>query len=172
MIFKPDMRKMLFILSLLSLLMTSCIKEDQTGADLTVGDRIPEFSVMMNDGTEVTGRGLSQGKACIVFFTTKCPDCQKTLPEIQKIYDEYSVEGVSFALISREEVAESIFRYWQESEFTMPYSAQSDRRIYELFAKTRVPRVYICKDGVIKAIFTDQPENPTYDVIKAALESL
>ena len=38
----------------------------------------------------------------------------------------------------------------------MPYSAQSDRDIYELFARTRVPRVYICKDGQIKQIFTDQ----------------
>lgn len=165
------MKHKALILSMLCVLL-SCIKEKQTGADLTVGDIIPDFSVIMNDGTVVTAGGLSKGRTCIVFFTTKCPDCQKTLPEIQKIYDEYSVEGVSFALISREEVAESIFRYWQESEFTMPYSAQSDRRIYELFAKTRVPRVYICKDGVIKAIFTDQPENPTYDVIKAALESL
>ena len=172
MIFKPDMRKMLFILSLLSLLMTSCIKEDQTGADLTVGDRIPEFSVMMNDGTAVTGRGLSQGKACIVFFTTKCPDCQKTLPAVQTLYEEYSPEGVRFALISREEGVESVSQYWQESEFTMPYSAQNDRKIYELFAKTRVPRVYICNDGVIRAVFTDQPENPTYEVMKTALESL
>ena len=172
MIFKPDMRKMLFILSLLSLLMTSCIKEDQTGADLTVGDRIPEFSVMMNDGTGITGRGLSQGKACIVFFTTKCPDCQKTLPAVQTLYEEYSPEGVRFALISREEGVESVSQYWQESEFTMPYSAQNDRKIYELFAKTRVPRVYICNDGVIRAVFTDQPENPTYEVMKTALESL
>ena len=172
MIFKPDMRKMLFISSLLSLLMTSCIKDDQTGADLTVGDRIPEFSVMMNDGTAVTGRGLSQGKACIVFFTTKCPDCQKTLPAVQTLYEEYSPEGVRFALISREEGVESVSQYWQESEFTMPYSAQNDRKIYELFAKTRVPRVYICNDGVIRAIFTDQPENPTYEVMKTALESL
>jgi hypothetical protein len=54
----------------------------------------------------------------------------------------------------------------------MPYSAQNDRKIYELFAKTRVPRVYICNDGVIKAVFTDQPENPTYEVMKTALESL
>ena len=172
MIFKPDMRKMLFISSLLSLLMTSCIKEDHTGADLTVGDRIPEFSVMMNDGTEVTCRGLSQGKACIVFFTTKCPDCQKTLPAVQTLYEEYSPEGVRFALISREEGVESVSQYWQESEFTMPYSAQNDRKIYELFAKTRVPRVYICNDGVIRAVFTDQPENPTYEVMKTALESL
>ena len=94
MIFKPDMRKMLFILSLLSLLMTSCIKEDQTGADLTVGDRIPEFSVMMNDGTEVTGKGLSQGKACIVFFTTKCPDCQKVIAQDGK--EKLLAEHINF----------------------------------------------------------------------------
>ena len=75
-------------------------------------------------------------------------------------------------MISREEGVESISQYWQESEFTMPYSAQNDRKIYELFAKTRVPRVYICNDGVIRAIFTDQPENPTYEVMKTALESL
>ena len=29
----------------------SCIKEQQTGADLVLGDKIPDFSVIMNDGT-------------------------------------------------------------------------------------------------------------------------
>ena len=159
------------ILIFSTLFLLSCIKEQQTGADLVLGDMIPDFSVMMNDGTEITGRELSQGMACIVFFTTKCPDCQKTLPDVQRLYEEYSPEGVRFALISREEGAESVSRYWQESKFTMPYSAQNDRRIYELFAKTRVPRVYICNEGVIKTVFTDQPENPTYEIMKTALES-
>ena len=160
------------ILIFSTLFLLSCIKEQQTGADLVLGDKIPDFSVIMNDGTEITGRELRQGKACIVFFTTKCPDCQKTLPDVQRLYEEYSPEGVRFALISREEGVESVSQYWQGSEFTMPYSAQNDRKIYELFAKTRVPRVYICNDGVIKAVFTDQPENPTYEVMKTALESL
>jgi hypothetical protein len=54
----------------------------------------------------------------------------------------------------------------------MPYSAQEDRTIYELFARTRVPRVYINKDGLIKAIFTDIPANPTYEDMKAVIENL
>lgn len=140
------------------------------GADLSVGDYIPDFTITMNDGSALTGAQLREGVTCIVFFTTECSDCRLTLPHIQKAYDEYSGKGVQFVLISREDDATSVDRYWIQQEFTMPYSAQSDRDIYELFARTRVPRVYICKDGQIKQIFTDQPSNPTYETLKVALD--
>ena len=148
---------------------SSCIKEQQTGEDLAVGDRIPDFTVTMNDGVKVTGKQLREGVSCIVFFTTLCPDCQQTLPHVQRIYDEYQPQGVKFALISREEGFGTISEYWSKQGYTMPYSAQTDRRVYELFAHTRVPRIYICSEGVIKAVFTDQPENPTYETIRDAI---
>jgi peroxiredoxin len=78
----------------------SCIKDRQTGNDLVVGSSIPDFSVLMNDGTFMSGESLRNGVSCIVFFYTGCPDCQKTLPAVQRIYEEYSSRGVSFALIS------------------------------------------------------------------------
>ena len=152
--------------------LVSCIKEKQTGADLSVGDRIPDFTVAVSDGTSLTGAQLRDGVSCIVFFTTICPDCRETLPHVQKLYDEYADKGVRFAIISREDGYESVSTYWMEQGFTMPYSAQSDRTVYELFACSRVPRVYICRDGVIKSIFTDQPANPTYEVLRASLEEV
>lgn len=150
--------------------LTSCIKEKPDGADLTVGDRIPDFTVEVSDGTTLTGAQLRDGVSCIVFFTTICPDCRETLPHVQRLYDEYADKGVRFAIISREDGYESVSTYWMEQGFTMPYSAQSDRTVYELFARTRVPRVYICRHGEIKQIFTDQPSNPSYEALKAALE--
>lgn len=147
----------------------SCIKEKQTGANLSVGDRIPSFEIRMNDGTTVTGSQLSGGVCCIVFFSTECPDCRQTMPVVQRLYDEYSGRNVRFAIISREDDYESVSAYWRSQGFTMPYSAQSDRRIYELFARTRVPRIYICRQGIIKSIFTDQPSNPTYETLSDAL---
>ena len=152
--------------------LSSCIKDRQTANDLVRGNRIPDFTIYDNDGSTVSGESLRKGVSCIVFFYTGCPDCQKTFPAVQRIYDEYSVHGVSFALVSREETDETISPYWQSNGYTMPYSAQSDRRVYELFAKTRVPRVYICKDGVIKHIFTDIPAPPSYEDIKTAVEEL
>lgn len=161
-------RFLIYILSVFCLV--SCIKEKQTGADLAVGDKIPNFSVMTNDGLTLTGEGLSKGVSLIMFFTTACPDCRETLPHIQNIYDEYRSQGVNFAIISREDADESVSHYWEEQGYTMPYSAQKDRRLYELFAKTRVPRVYVCNSGIIKSIFTDDP-NPTYETVKGALDA-
>ena len=159
-------------LFVLSVLLASCIKERQTGADLAAGDRIPDFTVVMNDGTKVSGSLLRQGVSVIVFFTTQCPDCQETLPHIQQLYDEYASKDVRFALISREDTEDNILSFWKDKGFTMPFSAQANRRIYELFARSRVPRVYICRDGVIKYIFTDKPSIPTYELLSASLEEV
>lgn len=149
--------------------LTSCIKEKTTpSADLKVGDAIPSFSVVMNDGSIVTGEKLSSGISCIVFFHTSCPDCKEAMPAVQKLYDEYLPQGVSFALISRSEGAESVDSYWKECGYTMPYSAQNDDKVYKMFAPNRVPRVYICRDGIIRAIFTDDP-TPDYNTLKDSM---
>ena len=165
------MKRVLHIL-LLVLSLSSCIKEKQKGADLGVGDLIPDFTVTMNDGTQVNSASLREGVSVIAFFTTQCGDCRETLPHIQKLYDEYALKDVRFALISREDTEENIYSFWKESGFTMPFSAQADRGIYELFARSRVPRVYICRDGVIKYIFTDKPSIPTYELLSASLEEV
>ena len=164
------MKRVLHIL-LLVLSLSSCIKEKQKGADLGVGDIIPDFTVTMNDGSQVTGVMLREGVSVIVFFTTQCPDCRQTLPHIQRLYEEYAGKGVRFALISREDTQSNISAYWEGNLFTMPYSAQEDRKVYEQFAKTRVPRVYLTKEGLIKSIFTDSPV-PDYETLYESLNSL
>lgn len=163
------MKRIFSILFCAVLISVSCIKEGQTGSNLMVGDKVPDFVVTMNDGTTLTGEHLCKGVSCIMFFTTLCPDCRQTLPHMQKLYDEYVSQGVSFAVISRQEGDASISKFWQEHGFTMPYSAQEDRKVYEQFAMTRVPRVYISRNGVIKSIFTDSP-NPAYEDLKSALD--
>ena len=153
-------------------LMSSCINEDpEKAADLKVGDHIPDFTVQMNDGSSLTDEQLSEGVSLIMFFHTSCPDCAATLPEVEKVYKAYGQGGVQFALISREETGESVARFWAEKGLSLKYSAQATREIYNLFAGSRIPRVYICFDGVIKAIFTDNP-NPAYEDISSALDEL
>ena len=152
--------------------LTGCIKEKQTGAELKVGDILPDFEVVMNDGSVVTDDMLKESVSVVMFFHTSCPDCQQVLPQMQKIYDEYASEGVKFALISREDSDMSIDAFWNEKGLKIPYSAQTTRKIYEKFASERIPRVYICeKGGIIRYIFTDNP-NPSYDDIKVSLDSL
>ncbi|MBQ8482718.1 MAG: TlpA family protein disulfide reductase [Bacteroidales bacterium] len=165
------MKKILSIITVLVVL-SGCIKEKQAGADLNTGDMLPDFEVVMNDGSVVTDDYLKQEVSVVMFFHTSCPDCQQVLPRMQKIYDGYASEKVRIVLISREESKEDIDSFWKEKGLEMPYSAQNDRKVYEKFAKTRIPRVYINgKGGIIRHIFTDSP-NPSYDDIKSALEDV
>ena len=121
--------------------LSGCIKERQTGADLKVGDSLPDFEVMMNDGTVVTDGLLRESVSIVMFFHTSCPDCQQTLPQMQKVYDNYASEGVRIVLMSRDESRQSIESFWQEKSLKMPCSAQNDRKVYEKFARERIPRV-------------------------------
>jgi len=160
----------ILLAAVVALFSVSCIYDDDTEFELKVGDRIPDFTVTMNDGTVVTGESLRKGVSVIMFFHTSCPDCQNTLPSVQRAYDEYLGKGVSFALISRSQLGNEIQVHWDEKGYTMPYSGQKDRTVYNKFATTRVPRVYICKDGKIMSFYTDDPI-VTYEELKADIES-
>ncbi len=155
----------------IGLILSSCIKEKQ-GEELVVGDRLPDFEVVMNDGSIIDDDILAEGISVVMFFHTSCPDCQQALPRMQQIYDEYASKGIIFALVSREESSIDIEDYFNRKGLKLPYSAQSDRRVYEKFAQTRIPRIYMCeKGGIIRYIFTDDPV-PSYDQLKISLEEI
>ena len=155
----------------IGLILSSCIKEKQ-GEELVVGDRLPDFEVVMNDGSVIDDDILAEGISVVMFFHTSCPDCQQALPRMQQIYDEYASKGIIFALVSREESSIDIDDYFNRKGLKLPYSAQSDRRVYEKFAQTRIPRIYMCeKGGIIRYIFTDDPV-PSYDQLKTSLEEI
>ena len=168
------MKQVILILTILCAFLCSsgCIKDKVDGVDLKVGDELPDFSVVMNDGTIVSDESLKGSVSCVMFFNTSCPDCQRTLPEVQQVYNEFASKGVLFTLISREQTAALIEPYWTERGYDMPYSAQADRAVYSKFAQSRIPRVYICdKDGIIRYIYTDDP-TPTYENLSDSVKSL
>lgn len=166
-----------YIAAIFSVLALSCmhgcvIDRNESGEALKAGDRIPYFEVVMNDGSTVSSDGLAGSVSCIVFFNSSCPDCRKTLPNVQKLYDNYSRKGVSFAVISRAESYDDVQSYWSENGFEMPFSAQDTRQVYSLFANSGIPRIYISdRDGIIRYVFTDSPV-PSYDDLKSSLAAL
>lgn len=163
--------KKLLYLTTLILLPYSCINNEliPTEEVVTLGDTLPDFTITMNDGKSLTGETLRNSTSVVMFFHTNCPDCQQVLPHVQRLYDVYAQQGVAFALISREESATSVSSYWTEQGFTMPYSAQANRKIYELFAYRRVPRIYISEQGgTVRYLFTDNPP-PIYDTLNEAI---
>lgn len=152
---------------------TACIDDDadeEGTIDLKAGEAVPDFSVVMDNGQTVTKESLRGKTSLIVFFHTGCKDCRRELPVIQQIYQDYG-EKINMVCISRAEKKEDIRAYWTEQGFTLPYSAQPDRTVYYLFAKSSIPRVYVVdKDLIIRTVFTDNPL-AEYEDIAGALEA-
>ena len=146
----------LFILLVLTVF-SACISDDDpsAGPSLGVGDSLPAFQVTMNDGTTVRTTDLLGGVSVVVLFSVDCGDCRRELPEVQRLWDLGL--GVPIVLIARENTEEHIQAYWQQVQFTMSYSPQADRKVYSLFAASRIPRIYISDaQGVIRYSHTDE----------------
>ena len=159
-------------LILLCLTCMSCDPDEMKGADLGVGDALPTFSVKMNDGTSVATSDLKGRLSVIVFFATTCPDCQKELPEVQCLWDSVDRTAIPVLLIARAQGQAEIERYWQSKSFSMTYSPQADRSIYNLFATSLIPRIYICdRNGIIRYIHTDDVL-PTCETLLAELQTI
>ena len=152
------------------LMVTSCVK-DEEGTIIGVGDEVPFFSVTLSDGSSVSSESILGSPSVIVFFNTSCPDCRQELIAIQKVYDIYK-SFVDFVVISRNEGDSSIQKYFASHDLTMPYSAQKDRSVYTLFAKSLIPRVYVSDNGgVVKFVHDDSPIASS-DELKAELSSI
>ncbi len=138
--------------------LSACIKEDMPeDRGLAVGDRVPAFSVTMSDGSTFRSSELQGKRGMIVFFNTECSDCRRELPKVQQAYDRVKDNpDYKVICIAREEGEAGIAAYWRESGLTLPYSPQSDRAVYNLFATVSIPRVYITNpDLVIDAVYDD-----------------
>ena len=135
-------------------------KADEVNEYVKVGDRVPTFSVatVRADGTTSTfSTETLTGETVIVLFNTSCGDCQRELPRMNDYYLQHRHEkGFQMVAISRAEGAESVAAYWKEQGLSIPYSAQTDRRIYNLFASSIIPRTYFCSaDGIITQILVE-----------------
>lgn len=134
----------------------SCVKDDDTPEfSLQPGDPVPDFEITLSDGTVWRSRAVRSKPAVIVFFNTGCKDCRRELPAVQEAYDEHRDEA-EFVCIAREEDAAAIAQYWEAHGLTLPYSPQTDRCIYNLFANSWIPRIYVVSpEGIITSAYAN-----------------
>lgn len=151
-------RKIVFVLATIIAGISACSVHEETdssGSILVVGDPLP--SCVMDRIAEVQGTPL-----LIVFFNPSCVDCQNLMAVLRDYNEENSADlGFTPYLIGRD-MTEADFEEYRRSGLGPDWDgcADPDREIYGLFATKTIPRVYLCHDDVIKAIWLD--ENLSY----------
>ncbi len=135
---------------------------------IPVGSHVPSFEVKMNDGRIFSSDSLSASTTVIVFFSTTCPDCRQELPIVDALHSSLlnNEAAVDFVCISRAQAEADVAAYWQEQGLTLPYSAQENKRIFSLFARSRIPRIYIVDaEGIVHYVHDDNPL-PDFDTLE------
>lgn len=147
----------LIILGLLTTFYTicSCKDMDTTEQYIHAGDTAPDFTVEMLDGSKITLTELKGKVVMLNFFTTSCPHCIaefEVVPAmiINNFKDE---QDFIFLPISREEKKETVaekMKFLKTQGIDFPVGIDPTRKIYSLYAKKYVPRIFIInKEGIV-----------------------
>ncbi len=149
------------VLSFVNVAFASCTSEGTYEVDdkhslVKVGDKLPEFTVEMNDGRSLSTLSLEGKPSVIVLFRTTCSDCQRELPVVQSLYETYG-DDVNFVCIGRAEEKDTVLTFWAEHGLTLPCSAQADKTVYNLFATQTIPRVYVSDASLtVRSVFVEK----------------
>ena len=120
--------------------------------NIVAGKKAPDFSLKSLDGREHSLKSaLEKGPVVAAFFKVSCPVCQFTFPFLERLYQRYGKEGVTFLGISQNDAGDSK-KFAQQYGVTFP--TLLDAKGYpasNAYGLTNVPTVFLIEtDGTVK----------------------
>ena len=117
---------------------------------LAAGNIAPGFSLNALDGKEYSlGALMERGPVVAAFFKISCPVCQFTFPFLERLYQRYSGDGVSFLGISQDDV-KSTSSFANEYGVTFPILIDDadGYLVSNAYGLTSVPTIFLIEtDG-------------------------
>jgi len=133
---------------------------------IAAGHSAPNFSLKSLDGKEFhLAQSLKRGPVVLAFFKVSCPVCKFTFPFLERLYQRYRSENVTFAAVSQDNVS-ATRDFAQAFGLTLPILLDdSAYSVSNAFGITMVPTVFLVEpDGTAKIA--------SMGFVKADLESV
>ena len=123
------------------------------------GQQLPEFEMVDQAGYQKKSTEFYDKPMLVVEWASWCPDCQKQLPEIQKVYEKYK-GNIHFVMLdmldSKRETKERADQYISEKNYTFPYYYDTDERAADILHVQSIPTIYLVdKNQKVKKVMTD-----------------
>ena len=146
------MKRILFTLSTLIILITGLNAQDGESTLTRIGQEAPAFTCTTVDGTIIDTKEMKGKVIWINFFATWCPPCKKELPVLEKNIMEKYRDNPDFVLVilGREHTMEEMKDYAGRTGLKLPFAPDEGRKIFSMYATQSIPRnIIIGRDGKI-----------------------
>lgn len=160
------------------LLLPSCgnntrkaVSEEEAATLVQVGDKAPDFTVGMFDGSRVALSDLRGKVVLLNFWATWCPPCREELARVQSdVIDRFAGRDFIFLPVSRGEARSTVGSFRSQKGYEFPMGLDSTQSVYGLYASNFIPRNFLIdKEGnIVKLTIGYEPEE--FDALIADIE--
>lgn len=125
----------LFLMLTVNGLLLSGQTPDERGYLVKTGDQVPDITLKLTDGKEMTMESL-RGKVVMLQFTASwCGVCRKEMPSIESdIWQVYKGKGLVLIGIDRAEPLDKVIGFAKLMKITYPLALDEDSGIFTRFA--------------------------------------
>lgn len=141
----------LVVIAILVMVMLNSDKQSElnTGTGVTVGKKVPEFTLNTIAGQAKT-IGRQQNVTVLNFWATWCPPCREEMPELNQFYQGHK-QDIDFYAINIQESQTKVNDYIHTNQLVFPVLLDRDGGIAKLFQINAIPTtVVIDKHGIIQ----------------------
>jgi peroxiredoxin len=130
------------------------IGTEGTMTNIVAGNTAPGFSLKGLDGKELSlASSLQRGPVVAAFFKVSCPVCQFTFPFLERMYQRYGGDSVTFLGISQDD-ARDTKDFVKEFGVTFQMLFDEKQKGYpasNAYGLTSVPTIFLIEtDGTVK----------------------
>lgn len=119
-----------------------------------VGDPAPDFSLQ-----DLSGHAMSltsyRGKKVVLldFWATWCPPCRMSMPDLQKLADNFKDHGLEILSVNQGEEADQVRHFIEHKKYSFHVVLDKDQAVAAKYGVRGIPTlVLIDKNGVVQRI--------------------